>query len=292
MLRRAALLLAVSLGLSSPGQDQRRLAPQASRHAPSDIELITHDSAHPLFLSRAYLASLPQVSFPLKPDGNFPDLPAVAPTVTGVDLGDLLTTLDAVDPIFAPNAKSDALIAICRDGYASPFPRKAILDHHPVLILKIDGLPTHAWALKHHTYDPGPYFVTYANFVPSFRLLAHEDFPQHPAEVIRLKIIPESLLSAIAPRIFDLAPSNPISIGFNIAQQNCIRCHNSGEVGGTKAGLTWQHIAEVAKARPDYFAKWVHNPQSIDPKATMYPNLKYDQPTLDALTRYFQALAP
>jgi mono/diheme cytochrome c family protein len=239
------------------------------------------------FLSRAYLSSLPQVSAEVKDDENFPELPLSGMRVSGVDLDVLAKSLDPAHP-------SDALVAVCRDGYTSPFPRQAMLDHHPILVLTIDGLSPHQWALQHHAYDASPYFVTYQNFVPAFHILAHEDKPQHPAEIVELEIIPSAqLFTAIAPRDADsLPPSSPVLEGYQIAQQNCFRCHNSGETGGTKAERSWQTLGAVARQRPEFFAAWVYNPQAVDPKARMPSNLKYDQATLNALTRYFQTFAP
>lgn len=265
-----------------------QLAPATQRHSPSDLEVLTLDAAgatkSTVFLSRDYLATLPQTSFALKPDSNFPELPATGARITGVDLNVLIHSI----------APSSALVAVCRDGYISPFPRQALLDHHPILVYALDGLPIHQWAINHNTYDPGPYFVTYANFVPSFHILAHEDFAQHPAEILQIKLLPpDSLFSGITPpNVAQLPPDSPILDGFRIAQQNCVRCHQSGATGGTKAHDTWQQLAEIAETRPEFFAAWTHNPQAIDPHDGMPPNLKYDQATLKALTRYFQTFAP
>jgi hypothetical protein len=288
MLRWAALIIALSLGLPAVGQPPRPLAPADQRHAASDLEVLTLDSAgatkSSVFLSRGYLATLPKTSLPLTPDSNFPELPPTGARITGVDLNVLVRSFD-------PSA---AAVAVCRDGYVSPFSPQALLDHHPILVYAIDGLSPHQWAVKHHAYDPGPYFVTYSNFVPSFHILSHEDFPQHPAEILQIKLLPpDSLFSGIAPpNAAHLPPDSPILDGFRIAQQNCVRCHRSGATGGTKAHDTWQQLAEIAKTRPEFFAAWTHNPQSIDPHDRMPPNLKYDQATLKALTRYFQTFAP
>lgn len=287
MLRHAPLIFAIVMALPLAAQ---KPTSSVRRHAANDLEVITFDANgkqnSSRFLSRTYLATLPQISFPLTPDENFPEL-STNVRVTGVDLNLLLGSIAPADP-------SAALVAICRDGYTSAFPRPAILDHHPILVLTIDGLTPHAWSLKNHAYDPGPYFITYANFVASYQVLVHADFPQHPAEILRLKVPASSqLFAAITPPNAATLPSDsPVITGFRIAQQNCFRCHNSGDTGGTKARRTWQHLAEVAKSRPDYFAAWVHNPHSIDPNAKMTPNLQYDQSTLNALTRYFQTFSP
>jgi mono/diheme cytochrome c family protein len=291
MLRRVSLILALSLALQIAGQQARRPAPATHRHSPSDLEVITLDPTGrqkpSIFLSRAYLSSLPQTTTSIHADEDFPELPTSGTRISGVDLETLIHAIDPSNPNLAA-------VAICRDEYISPFPSQTIGQHHPILALTMDDLSPHAWAVKHHTYDPSPYFVTYQNFVPAFHILAHQDRAQHPAEIVGLKLLPTSLLvAAITPPGADqLPPGSPILDGFQIAQQNCFRCHNSGETGGKKAHRTWQQLGEVAKSRPEFFADWVHNPQSIDPKSKMPPNLKYDQATLKALTRYFQTFAP
>jgi mono/diheme cytochrome c family protein len=291
MLWRVALIFALSLALSAAGQQNKRLTPATHRHAASDLEVLVVDSngkpAPSIFLSRAYLSNLPQTTSRLHADENFPEIPTSGVRVSGVDLN---TFVRAV----APSDLTTAVIAICRDEYTAPFPPQTIKDQHPILVLTMDGLSPHAWAARHHTYDPSPYFVTYQNFVPSFHILAHQDRAQYPAEILSLKLIPAaSLFAAITPPDSAQLPSDsPVLDGFRIAQQNCFRCHNSGGTGGTKSHQTWQHLGEVAKERPEFFAAWTQNPQSLDPKAKMPPNLKYDQATLKALTRYFQTFAP
>ncbi|MBB5057688.1 mono/diheme cytochrome c family protein [Granulicella aggregans] len=291
MLRQAALIFALSVGLVAAGQQNRRPTPAAHRHSPSDLEVFILDSSGKtisnIFLSRAFLAGLPQKTTILKADENFPELPTSHARLKGVDLDTLIRAIYPSDPRVAA-------VALCRDSYNSPFPRQAILDHHPILVLTIDGLSPHAWARKNHTYDPMPYFIAYQDFVPSFQVLNQDERAQHPAEIIRLELLPSTSLftSITPPNSAQLPPGSPVLDGFRIAQQNCIRCHNSGETGGTKAHRTWQHLAEVAKSRPDYFATWVHDPMSLKPDAKMPPNLKYDQATLKALTRYFQTFAP
>lgn len=288
MPRLVAILFALSIALRTEAQTGRASTPESG---PGNLEVQIYNTASQPPVSRllppAFLASLPQVSLILEADENFPELPAQGVRVTGVELDTLLQAL-------LPNQSHTVAVAICRDGYTSPFPRQAIDNHHPILVLTMDGLSPNAWAAQHHTYDPSPYFVVYPGFVPSFHIFAHEDRPQHPAEIVRLKVFSESqLFAAITPpNASSLSTDSPAIDGFRIAQQNCFRCHNSGETGGTKAHRTWQRLSSIAKDRPDFFAAWVQNPQSIDPQSKMTPNLKYDRATLQALTRYFQTFAP
>jgi hypothetical protein len=290
MLRQTSLTVILALVAVAAGQP---IHPQQSsrRHDPTDLEIVKTDVSgavsERIFLSRAFLASLHQVSAEVRPDGNDSDRPSPAVRATGIDLETLLSSVTHAD-------RDTGIAALCADGYTSPFPRRAILQHHPILVLTMDGLSPHAWAVKHHAYDPSPYFIAYQDFIPSFHILSHQDWAQSPAEIVTIKILPSSELErAIRPKSANTFPQDsPVLEGFQIARQNCIRCHNAGATGGVKAQRTWQHLGEVARNKPDFFATWVHNPQSIDPYAIMPANLKYDQATLNALTRYFQTFAP
>lgn len=294
MLRQAIFLIALAvptLAEASPLPIKQSARPKlpSHRHAPTDLEIVidSNGTRGTLFLSHEFLSRLHQVTGELQPDENFPELPATGIHFTGVDLEALIKSTGV-------SSSESAVIATCRDGYTSPFPRRAILEHHPILVLTMDGLPIETWAAKTRQYNAGPYFITYQDFIPSFRVLSHTDRAQRPAEIVKLRILPSAQLdAAITPaNISNLPPDSPVAQGFEIARQNCIRCHNSGDTGGTKAHRSWQHLAEIAKTRPDFFAAWTQNPQSLDPKAKMPPNLKYDQATLKALTRYFQTFAP
>ncbi len=86
-------------------------------------------------------------------------------------------------------------------------------------------------------------------------------------------------------------PGSPEQAGFEIAKQNCLRCHAAGPYGGTQGGLSWEALAGLAKRDGTRFAKYVHDPKSVDPKAKMKPNLEYDDATLSALTAYFRSQA-
>ena len=73
--------------------------------------------------------------------------------------------------------------------------------------------------------------------------------------------------------------------------ENCLRCHAAGPYGGTKGGLSWEALTNLAKRDGAMFSKYVHDPRSVDPKSRMPGNSQYDAPTLAAVTSYFQSLA-
>jgi mono/diheme cytochrome c family protein len=96
------------------------------------------------------------------------------------------------------------------------------------------------------------------------------------------------VFDAIRPRSPG-ADSQEVQNGYRIAQQNCFRCHNSGDHGGTKAQRPWAILSTWASASPDFFAAYIHDPKSKNPKSQMQAFPNYDAATLAALTKYFQS---
>jgi mono/diheme cytochrome c family protein len=254
------------------------------RGAATDLEIIgdlTGTPAHTTrYATREQLLALPQVGFTVKNDANL----RVPTEVSGVALDELLQ-------ILTEKPESEVAIAVCIDKYETHYPRSYIEAHHPVLVLKINGKDPADWPKFSTGADMGPYLISSADFKPSFKILSHEDEPQIPWGVVRLEIRSEDVVfNAIRPR-GPSAGSREVQDGYRIAQQNCFRCHNSGEQGGTKAQRPWTVLATWATASPEYFAAYVHDPKSKNPKAQMegFPN--YDAATLAALTKYFQTFS-
>jgi cytochrome c2 len=234
------------------------------------------------YIARLDLLSLPQVSFRVGNDPNFS-----APTeVSGVSLQNLVRDL-------AASPANDLVVAICADDYRGYYPLAYLTEHVPVLVLSVNGLPPERWPKdpERHGLEMGPYLITHQDFKPAFKILAHQDEPQIPWGVTRLEFRNEKqVLAVIAPPAS--AASDPkVLQGFRIAQQNCLRCHNMNDVGGTKAGRPWPILSAWATASPDYFAAYVRNPKSKNPHAEMYPNPSYDDATLQALIAYFRTFS-
>ena len=57
------------------------------------------------------------------------------------------------------------------------------------------------------------------------------------------------------------------------------------------AGLAWPVLGMVAKSNPDFFAKYVRNPQAINPSSRMAASPGYDDATIAALQAYFSTFA-
>lgn len=261
---------------------------QSQRHSSSDLEVAGRISGVPSsthwFISYQSLLSLPQVETTILEDVNFTELHTPQVRVSGVELSVLAR-------IIGVEASSNMMNALCVDRYQSQLPAEYVAAHRPILVLKINGLPTSQWAAQTNNEDPGPFMITYPDFKPSFQVLAHQDMPQEPTEMYMLSFgTQKDQFGPITPA--GHFPSNsPVMLGFAIAKQNCLRCHNQGTAGGTKAGRTWSTLAAYARHNPTDFSNYVHNPQHVDTKATMPGNPTYDQATLAAITAYFQAFS-
>src|SRR6201999_1415018 len=109
--------------------------------------------------------------------------------------------------------------------------------------------------------------------------------------VVQLDFRSESqVMATIAPK-GDFAADSPVQQGYRIAQQNCYRCHNMGAEGGQMASIPWPVIGAIAKSSPEFFAKYVRNPQTVNPKSHMAASPQYDDQTIAALQAYFSTFA-
>jgi mono/diheme cytochrome c family protein len=236
------------------------------------------------YISYEQLLTLPQTTVTVTGDDNFRAFPQQKLTVTGVYLNDLEHSLGA-------SPGSDLLTIFCSDGYRATYNREYVKDHRPLLALKIDGLPVETWVARTKNEDPGPYFVTHADFTPSFKVLSFQEIPKIPAKITRLEFgTAERVYGAIAPHKKDASNLEVIE-GFRIAEQHCFRCHNMGNYGGTKAGKSWQTLGNYAASSPPTFERYLHNPKSVDPDSAMPPNPTLGGSTARALQAYFQTFA-
>jgi cytochrome c2 len=275
----AALIVAGTLLLSAQTAQHSPLL-HATRQAPTDLELGGAVPGAGQFLSYQELLQLPQVAaFMTSHDSNFPT-PA---RVDGVALDELRRLL---------GAGGDMVVAVCKDGYRSNYPASYLAAHHPVLVTTVNGESQESWPKAENGAGLGPYVVANPGFTPSFKLLSHNDEAQIPFQVVRLDFRNESeVFGAIAPP-GNFAPGSPVIDGYRIAQQNCYRCHNMGAEGGHMASLAWPVLAAMAKGSPEFFAKYVRNPQALNPHSRMAASPDYDDQTIAALRAYFSTFAP
>ncbi len=252
-----------------------------TRELPSDLELGGELAGLPpgttRYVTRKDLLALPQVSYTVTGDPSFKGL---GPTrVSGVSLEELAKRFAA--------ANADMVVAICDDKYRANYPRDYRLAHRPLLVLEINGKGPAEWP-KDEGGDMGPYLISHPKFTPRFKVLSHVEEMQIPWGVVRIDFRSQKqVYGAIAPR----GPhANDVQVqdGYRIARENCFRCHNSGDEGGRKAGVTWFVISAIATGSPDFFMAYVQNPKSKSPQAQMPGNPQYDAATLHALATYFK----
>jgi mono/diheme cytochrome c family protein len=282
----AVLILGAASAVWAAPQQKLPLSPV--RHSESDLEVTGLLGGLPAGSDRfaAYkdLASLPSVTVTVASDENFAMAGAVGVKATGVPLRALARALDAA-------GVSDMISARCSDGYEAHYPAAYIAAHQPLFVLKLDGLSFAEWGKAKGGFDLGPYMITHENYVPAFSVRAHQDKMQDPSEVVRLDFTTEArVYGAIAPR-GPHRKGEDQQAGFLIARQNCLRCHAMSGIGGVKARRSWLLLSRLAVDDPVTFEAYVHDPKSVNPRATMPGNPEYDGPTLAALTAYFKTFS-
>ena len=248
----------------------------SARQAASDLEVSGLAGIPPgtvRYVSYDDLLRLPQVTVQVPDDANF----AHPVEVQGVSLEQLPKLLGA--------AVGDGMVvAVCSDQYRSNYTATYVREHHPLLALKINGQAPPGWPKDPHGSGMGPYLITQPAFKPQYHVLSNAEEAHIPWGVVRIDFgNEEKVFAAIKPPSDDprLLP------GYKLASENCYRCHNMGNQGGTKAGHPWVVLAAWATASPVRFENYIRNPQSVDARSNMKGNPSYDAATLDALRRYF-----
>jgi mono/diheme cytochrome c family protein len=277
---------AVHAGADPQSTPLRRIILQEHRASASDLEIGGDLAGVPpnstRYVTLAQLNALPQITFAVTGDSNF-----TGPTrISGVSLRELSRQL-------AANPEADFVVAICDDKYHAYYSRAYISAHQPVLALEINGKPSSGWPKDPggKGFDMGPFLISHPHFTPSHKTLSHLEEPQIPWGVVRLDFRNEKqVFAAIEPR---RAPPGDLSVenGFALAKQNCFRCHNSGDEGGQKAGISWPAIAAIASASPEFLAAYVRDPQSINKSAQMEASPDYDDDAMRALIAYFSTFS-
>jgi hypothetical protein len=282
------VLCAIAGSAASQSQPVKKLTIASTRHAGDDLEVTGMVAGLPAgtvgYVSYAELVALPQITTTIQNDSNVADQPSRGVRIMGIRLEQLAKALGALPG-------SDLIVALCTDRYRSHYPADYIAAHHPIFALKINGERPTQWAAKRHEYDPGPYFITHANFIPRDKFLTYLEQPQIPDNIMRLNFSTvAATYGPITPR-GDFPPNSPVAQGFLTAKQNCLRCHFLNDVGGTKSGRDWPSLATWAREQPQLFERYVHDPRSVEPHAHMEGSPTYDDATLNALTAYFRTFA-
>ncbi len=258
----------------------RRVVLQTERHALSDLELGGSLQGVPegqtRFVSYNSLLSLPQETYTVTDDTNF----GKTVQISGVSLAKLPGWLGAQDG-------ATMVIAICDDKYAAHYPASYVNAHHPLLVLKVNGMEPDQWPLSVDRLPMAPYMISHPSFKPSFRVLSHDDEAQVPWAVVRLDLRREQTVYApIEPQ--GAAAKDPVvQQGYAIARQNCFRCHSRSGEGGQKSKVHWRDLAHEAVMNPTRFDGYVRHPKNINPQSQMAASPQYDDATLNALRRYY-----
>jgi mono/diheme cytochrome c family protein len=271
----AALLVAAGSGTRSP------LTLQPARSSPQDLEISGDLAGLPegtvRFVKYEDLLTFPQGTFTPAGDANFP----TGGALSGMRLEELIHALGLPD-------SGQLIAAECNDKYEAHYTAAYRAAHDPILVLRIGGKPPTSWPTIEGN-SSGPYLISHASFTPAFHVLSHADEAQIPFGVVGLKFFKEDAVLAVLRPKGEYAPDSAVMQGYQIAFQNCFRCHNQGVFGGRKAGVAWNTLARYATWDPAGFAAVVHDPKSKNPAAKMPGNPEYDADTLHALTAYFQA---
>ena len=214
-------------------------------------------------------------------------------------------TIEALGRLLGKSLHDPLIVAICYDHYRANYPGDYLAQHHPLLVLRINGKTRDEWPKSPSGDALGPYLISHPVFKPAFKILSHWDEAQIPYGVTRLEFRRESeVFGAIRPHGYWPAKSQ-IQQGYLIARQDCFRCHNMGAEGGTMAGRSWEDLAndaivflgwcsflrEVARAQVhlmdqilDPASRWWSTDQSPARKT-------HRAEGLDALTSYFKTFA-
>ena len=292
----AAVLLAIASTLTIGWSDREKpIDPQQSakiqklplhekRTSPSDLAFMGNEPGTQMYAgmyaSYAELLKLPQVSLTVTNDANFPEKAELA----GVSLKLLMQTLGVPE-------ENTLVAADCDDGYEAHYSGDYRAAHRPFLVLTINGKAPAMVRRSGEEGAYGPYLISQSNFAPRYRILSHREEAQIPNGVIGLRFLQEDeVLDAIRPSS-NFADNSPQIQGYKIAEENCFRCHNAGDYGGHKAGITWGVLGKLARKRPSYFRAYISDPLAKSDYAEMPGFPEYDDATLGALTAYFQSVA-
>jgi hypothetical protein len=257
----------------------------SARSSPGDLEIGGELAGLPpntlRYVRYEDLLTLPQETYTISDDTNFKGQTEIS--------GVALTTLAT---LFGQIGHSDMIVAICYDKYRSNYPSDYLAAHHPILVLKINGKLSDKWPPSEYGGQLGPYLISHPTFKPSFTVLSHKDEAQIPFGVTRLDFRTESVVFSMIHPAGKWAKDSAVWQGYQIASQDCYRCHGLYGEGGERASRSWLVLAAWAATDATRFQQYIRKPQSIMPCARMPAHGDYDDATLAALTAYFTTFAP
>ena len=253
------------------------------RSTPHDLEvkgrLVGVPAGEARFLRWAELRALPTAK--LKLDGEFVK---GEQEVTVVWLKDLWAALPRAE-------EANALLAICSDGYTAVYRRKFIEDYRPFIVLEINGDGPDKWPPKGLNFNPGPYVITVAKEVVPAVATMPDAGHKRPWGVATVEVanFEERYHDAFSGK--RAALSARAQEGREIWIDSCASCHHGpGTIfGGTKSDRPFEVLAAHAGYNKAYFKKYVRDPKSVMPGATMEAHPHYTDAQLDALMAFIVA---
>ncbi len=254
-----------------------------TRTSPTDLALHGRLAGVPAgetrFVSWTDLRALPTSK--LKLTGEF--LPGEQ-EVTILFLSDLWAALPRA-------AGVDTLFATCNDGYASIYREAFIAACRPFMVLEINGAGPDRWPPPGLKYNPGPYVITVSSSVAPAVAGLLDPSHKRPWGVTELELanFAERDQGAFTGRWAALSPS--AEAGREIWINSCACCHHGpgAMFSGTKSDRPFGVLTAYAAEAPDYFKKYVRNPQAVMPGAKMEAHPHYSDENLKDLIAFIIA---
>jgi cytochrome c2 len=189
-------------------------------------------------------------------------------------------------------AGADTLLATCGvDGYASVYRESFMTRCRPFLVLEISGQGPEKWPPPGLDYNPGPYVISISAAVAPAVAQLLDPGHKKPWGVTALEVanFDERYRGSFSGRWTALSPR--AEAGREIWINSCASCHRgpAGTFGGTKSDRPFEVLAAYAGYNPDYFKKYVRNPQGVISGAKMEPHPHYTDVQLDALIAFIVA---
>jgi cytochrome c2 len=199
--------------------------------------------------------------------------------------------LDVLLKALSPEPGADTILATCSDGYAAVYTSDFIERYRPFLVLEINGKGPTDWPPPGLSFNPGPYVVTVSpGLVPevaNFPDLEHKK--PWGVTVLEVASFSDRYKGAYTGKWASL--STNAQKGRDIWINSCASCHQGpgGIFGGTKAGRPFEVIAAYAGYNRAYFMKYVRDPKSLVPSASMEPHPHYTDVELADLIEFITA---
>ena len=191
--------------------------------------------------------------------------------------------------------EADSLMAYCRDGYVSYYPKAFLEAYRPFLVLDLAATPRGDLRLSGGP-DLGPYYITFSARVERGSAALPDPDNKRPFGVERLVFGDrETLVGPLFEEpVSELAPA--AERGRELWTHNCMSCHAWGTKGGGPGGHLSNRTAPVvaihAKHNDAYFHDYVRDPSTFIPGVKMPKHPHYTDAQIDAIQSFIAKVAP